>query len=154
MGIKAVFPAGVTEITVHGLHQWDRGQTLEIHDSTLPSVIEVHFANCDAREAVVHSAPVTNGVATVSIPNECLIKTTPMMVWIYEIARTSGRTVRTIRVPLTPRAKPANISVEDDGLHVEMGLPEVTEADNGKFMRVVSGVWAAASLRNAEEVNV
>ena len=29
------------------------------------------------------------------------------------------------------------------------GLPTVTEADNGKFLRVVSGAWAAAAINNA-----
>lgn len=33
-------------------------------------------------------------------------------------------------------------------------LPTVTEADNGKFLRVVNGKWAADSLRKAEEVSV
>ncbi|MBO5968597.1 MAG: hypothetical protein J6S14_08885 [Clostridia bacterium] len=30
------------------------------------------------------------------------------------------------------------------------GLPAVTEADNGKFMRVVNGTWAVASMASAE----
>lgn len=29
------------------------------------------------------------------------------------------------------------------------GLPGVTAADNGKFLRVVDGAWAAASVPNA-----
>ena len=28
-------------------------------------------------------------------------------------------------------------------------LPAVTTADNGKFLRVVSGAWSAASIQNA-----
>jgi hypothetical protein len=31
------------------------------------------------------------------------------------------------------------------------GLPAVAAADNGKILRVVNGVWAAAFLPNAEE---
>ena len=30
-------------------------------------------------------------------------------------------------------------------------LPEVTESDNGAFLRVVNGVWAAVTLPSAEE---
>lgn len=30
-------------------------------------------------------------------------------------------------------------------------LPQVTEADNGKYMRVVDGVWAAQSMDTFEE---
>ena len=32
------------------------------------------------------------------------------------------------------------------------GLPEVTAADNGKFLRVVEGAWAAAVVLNGEEM--
>ena len=32
------------------------------------------------------------------------------------------------------------------------GLPEVTAADNGKFLRVVGGAWAAAVVPNGEEM--
>ena len=32
------------------------------------------------------------------------------------------------------------------------GLPEVTAADNGKFLRVVGGAWAAAIVPNGEEM--
>ena len=32
------------------------------------------------------------------------------------------------------------------------GMPKVTAEDNGKFLRVVDGAWAAVSLPNAEEV--
>lgn len=31
-------------------------------------------------------------------------------------------------------------------------MPEVTTADNGKFLRVINGDWAAATVPNAEEV--
>ena len=30
-------------------------------------------------------------------------------------------------------------------------LPEVTKADNGKFLRVVNGLWAAAALTDVSE---
>ena len=33
-----------------------------------------------------------------------------------------------------------------------LSLPEVSTADNGKILRVVDGVWVAASLPNAEGV--
>ena len=33
------------------------------------------------------------------------------------------------------------------------GLPAVTTTDNGKFARVVDGVWSAVALTNAEEVS-
>ena len=40
----------------------------------------------------------------------------------------------------------------DDGAAAE-SLPSVSTADNGKFLRVVSGVWKAVSVTEAEEVS-
>ena len=34
----------------------------------------------------------------------------------------------------------------DDGLSDSVGLPEVTETDNGKILQVVGGTWQAAEL--------
>lgn len=44
-------------------------------------------------------------------------------------------------------------SIDKKYLPDDIGMPEVTEADNGKFLRVVDGVWAAASILNAEGVS-
>ena len=35
----------------------------------------------------------------------------------------------------------------------ESSLPDVTTADNGKFLRVVEGQWAASTVPNAEEAS-
>jgi hypothetical protein len=32
-------------------------------------------------------------------------------------------------------------------------LPTVTAADNGKFLRVTDGAWAAVAINNAEEAS-
>ena len=44
--------------------------------------------------------------------------------------------------------------IDDTALYLtpDTTIPEVTEADNGKFLRVVNGVWTAASISNFEEV--
>lgn len=33
------------------------------------------------------------------------------------------------------------------------GVPTVTASDNGKFLRVVNGTWAATTIPNAEEAS-
>lgn len=44
--------------------------------------------------------------------------------------------------------------IDPDGDHDDGGLlPPVTAADNGKFLRVVSGAWAAAAIDNANGVS-
>ena len=42
---------------------------------------------------------------------------------------------------------------QEDGATMLLGLPTVTASDNGKFLRVVDGLWAAASIPNAEEAS-
>ena len=106
MSIKAIFPAGMTEITAHGLHQWDYGRKLEIHASDLPDMIEVHVACQGMKEAVVRSCAAVNDVAEAVIPDKCLEQTTPITAWVYYIGETSGETVLTITLPIIPRTKP------------------------------------------------
>lgn len=107
MNLKAIIPSGQTEITVNGLHQWDYGRKLEIHSAELPALIEVHFACSGMTEAVVRSCAVVDGVATADIPDHCIEQTTPIVAWIYCIDDTSGKTERTIIMPIIARTKPA-----------------------------------------------
>lgn len=44
-----------------------------------------------------------------------------------------------------------NMDIIDDALAA--ALPAVTSSDNGKFLRVVEGVWAAASIADANGVS-
>jgi hypothetical protein len=106
MSIKATFPAGVQALTVNGLHQWDYGQSLEIVAPDLPALVEVHFACAGMLEAVVRSCHNDNGKVTAVIPDICLEQTTPVIAWVYEIDATSGKTTRTVTLPIIQRAKP------------------------------------------------
>ena len=56
-----------------------------------------------------------------------------------------------IDVPLTDRLPFVAVTVAPD-VTVTMicsSVPSVTAADNGKFLRVVSGAWAAVEIANA-----
>ena len=104
--ITATFPTGVSSITVNGLHQWDYGQTMQIHATDLPSMIEVHFACVGMDEALVRSCAMVGGVGAVSIPDKCLEQAAPIYAWIYEINGTVGATTKTIVLHVTPRTRP------------------------------------------------
>jgi hypothetical protein len=106
MNVKATFPAGVTKLVAHGLHQWDYGQQLEIEYEGAPAAIEVHFAYAGLRDAFVRTCAVINGKATVSIPDKCLEQTTPITAWVYEIEGARGTTTKTITLPVIQRARP------------------------------------------------
>lgn len=169
MSIKALFPAGVTEVTVNGLHQWDYGQTLEIHDNTLPSLVEIHFACPGMRDAIVRSCAVVLGVATAAIPDICLEQDSPVQAWVYEVGDASGRTIRTITLQMMARPRPAlskDIPVEVGDKYTELIsevnkvveglksgdglLPVPIEQDDGKLLGVAGGHYALVTLGTAE----
>ena len=106
MSIKATFPAGVTAMTVNGLHQWDYGRTLEIEAPELPTLVEIHFACAGMQEAEVRSCALIDGKMTAAIPDICLEQTSPVIAWVYEIGETNGRTTRMVTLPIIQRAKP------------------------------------------------
>lgn len=106
MPIRAIFTAGVNELTVSGLTQWDYGQKLEIHGLALPALIEVHFACLEMTEAIPRIGTTVDGVTTVAIPDGCLEHDTPLRAWVYVVDTTSGKTERTIHLPIVKRTKP------------------------------------------------
>jgi hypothetical protein len=106
MSIKAIFPAGVEALTVHGLTQWDYGQTLEITHPDLPAVLEVHFAAVGARDAIVRVGNGDGGVLEAPIPDELLEQSRPVLAWVYVVGETSGTTMLTVTMPLQARARP------------------------------------------------
>lgn len=105
--IKAIFPTGVTEVTVHGLHQWDFGRALEIVHPDLLGDYEVHFAAAGAKEAICTGVTFEEGgVAAVAVPNELLEQSQPIMVWVYNRATNAGETVLTAILPVQARVRP------------------------------------------------
>lgn len=106
MSLKAFIPSGQTALTVNGLHQWDYGQKLEIHDDDLPTLIEVHFACVGMTEAVVRSCNVVQGVAEAAIPDQCLEQTAPITAYIYEVGEDSGATTKVLVLTVSPRPRP------------------------------------------------
>lgn len=129
MSIKATFPAGVTALTVNGLHQWDYGQSLEIEAPDLPALVEVHFACAGMLEAVVRSCALADGKVIAAIPDICLEQTTPVVAWVYEVGETSGRTTRTVTLPIIQRAKP-------------QGSVTISPAMSDKYTELVAAVNA------------
>jgi hypothetical protein len=107
--IKVFIPEGATAAVAIGLHQWDYGRLLEIHDATLPAATEVHFACVGMDEAQVRTGSLSDGVLTVPIPDGCLEQSTPITAWVYEDDGRSGKTTKTITLPLLPRPKPSDV---------------------------------------------
>lgn len=106
MNLKAIFPTGITELTVNGLHQWDYGRKLEIHAADLPALVEIHFACPGMDEAIVRVGSAVGGVVTVSIPDRCLEQYAPITAWVYEVGETYGQTIKALTLNIMRRARP------------------------------------------------
>lgn len=114
MNLIAIIPAGITSVTVNGLHQWDYGRGLNIVADGLPRLVEVHFSCAGMTEAAVRVAEVTDSTALVTIPDQCLEQTTPVTAWVYLKNDASARTAMEITLPIIPRAQPAAVGTSDD----------------------------------------
>lgn len=106
MSIKAIFPPGLAELTVHGLHQWDYGRKLKVVAEGLPAEVEIHFACAGMETAVVRFCGAKSNAFLAAIPDQCLEQTTPITAWVFEVGETSGKTLLTVHLPIIARTKP------------------------------------------------
>ncbi len=131
MAIKVVFPADSHTATVQGLFQWDYGQVLEIEAADMGNeIVEVHFACTNMSEAIVRPCSFSNGIGTVTIPDQCLEQASTITAWVYKIVGTEGHTVKTITLPITARTRPSvarDIPQEVSNRYTEL-ITEVNEA--------------------------
>lgn len=105
--IMAVFQDQDSAVTATGLTQWDYGQVLRILGLCGLKRTEVHFALDGGGAALIQLAQMEeDGAVTVPIP-DCLLETGRSIVaYVYVTDQTSGETIRTIKMPVTRRAKP------------------------------------------------
>ena len=55
----------------------------------------------------MHTCSSVNNIATVAIPDRCLEQPNEITAWVYEINGTAGRTIYSIKIPITARTRPA-----------------------------------------------
>lgn len=147
MSIRATFPAGVTEMTAHGLHQWDYGQTLEIAADNLPALAEVHFATAGMTDAIRRVGDTTTGALVVTIPDQCLEQTAPVLAWVYRVDEEAGATILTVTLPVIKRARPQpNTTMPEavgDQYTALMGLVNQMIDDlNGGTLAIINAQYA------------
>lgn len=97
------------------LYQWDINRDLVINGLNLDQAPEIHFYNSNMEKAVVRSATLDNGIATVRIPNALLQEplTIKADVCIYE--DDVRKTIENIEIPVKAKARPLDYVFEDDG---------------------------------------
>ena len=112
MAITAVFPVGVVSLTLPPSYQWDRGQTLEIHVNKLTPRVEVHYSYPGLDEAIACTCMVSDGVATVPIPDECFEQPQSITAWVYVMSPAQGKTIKKITIPIIKRTMPPRKALE------------------------------------------
>ena len=131
MAIKALFLSGKNEALTDSLYQWDYGQELEIEAADLGSgEVEVHFACPSMSEAIVKLCYLTNGIGTVTIPDDCLEQSSTITAWVYEIVGTQGRTRKVVNIPVIARTRPSaghDIPTEFQDRYTEL-ITEINKA--------------------------
>ena len=75
------------------------------------------------------------------------------LAWIGTLARLEDIPTK-LKNPYSLNIKIGNTTTSYDGsaaktVEIPKGVPSVTTADNGKFLRVVNGAWAAVEIANA-----
>ena len=154
MAIKALFQSGNVEALTDSLYQWDYGQELEIEAVDLGTQeIEVHFACPNMTEAIVKPCYLASGIGVVTIPDDCLERSSTITAWIYEIVGTQGRTRKVVKIPVIARTRPSvghDIPTEICDRYTEL-INDVNEAlgdlENGNI--VVKKATTAESANSA-----
>ena len=101
--------------TVEPLYQWDVNQGLVIYGLSLASVPEVHFANTLMGKAIVRQSTMDEaGVISVEVPNSLLQKPYTIQTYICTYEGDSFETQYKLEIPVKPRSKPEDYTLEDD----------------------------------------
>lgn len=106
--IRAKFNGNRTASSLEpsSLTQYDYGQILVIEGINLPFAFEAHFTNRVGEETKTQLGMGNR----VEIPSEFLLSDRPIICYIFLHSREyDGKTVYTITIPVTPRAKPSDV---------------------------------------------
>jgi hypothetical protein len=113
--LTAKFTNNIDKTVVYGLTQYDKNIILQVEGLNLnDTLVQVHFANNSAMEAIVYLGAVNDNVLTVNIPNTLIIDNSAIYAWIYVNQENTGKTIKTIIMPIVSRNKPASFVEEPD----------------------------------------
>lgn len=94
------------------LYQWDKDQDLIINGLGLSVAPEVHFANANMDKAIVKQSNLSSNVVTVRIPNSLLQEALTIKAYVGVYDDTTFNVIETIEIPVIPKAKPADYTLE------------------------------------------
>ncbi len=124
--MKVDFSSGYDNVTTAALTQWDKGQVLQIYGLNLNAVEQVHFANKASESAIVLLAyKQSGGYSEVKIPNTLLESELDISAFVYVTSGSEGKTVKTVKIPVTARTKPDDFVSEPDDISEQTIIEEL-----------------------------
>ena len=104
--IFARFTPTFTNVTTNPVTQWDYGRTLRIEGLKLPTAVRIDFCISGEQETTSRIGITKDGVTDVVIPDSFLEQSNDLVAYVYVNDTTSGKTVKTINIPVDARPKP------------------------------------------------
>lgn len=113
---------------IYSLTQWDINRKVTIRDLGITEEsFVVHACNSRSKEAPICKSILSGNDITLEVPNILLQQELPLIFYIYvNNSDGSAKTVYKIRIPINPRAKPAEYIYEDN--FVYMSPDEIQKA--------------------------
>lgn len=111
--IKANFSTYGKYVT-DSLYQWDINRLLVIKGLNLDDAPEIHFFNSNMARAIVRQATLEeDGSVNVIIPNALLQEALLIKANVVVYEGDARKTIETIEIPVTPKARPSDYSLTD-----------------------------------------
>jgi len=154
--IYARFTPTLTNITTKAVTQWDYGRTLRIEGLDLPTAVRIDFGVSGDQETKGRIGITKDRVTDVVIPDSFLEQPNGIVAYVYVSNTTEGKTVRTINIPVTARAKPEEYdSTESKELFaeaIEMINDVAVRAENAEAEAKSHADSARESLEATEQI--
>lgn len=127
------------QTVTRALTQYDYGQTLMLHDVTLPETYEVHFSNSEAQGT---TKTVIGNADGVEIPDEYLRTRKPVYAFlVLHKDADDGRTVYKIKIPVNPRPAPTDEPITpQEQSAVTQAIAALNSAVE-HYPRIIDGYW-------------
>lgn len=105
---------------IYSLTQWDINRKVTIRDLGITEEsFVVHACNSRSKEAPICKSILSGNDITLEVPNILLQQELPLIFYIYvNNSDGSAKTVYKIRIPINPRAKPAEYIYEDNFVYM------------------------------------
>lgn len=136
------------QTVTRALTQYDYGQTLMLHDVTLPETYEVHFSNSEAQGT---TKTVIGNADGVEIPDEYLRTGKPVYAFlVLHKDADDGRTVYKIKIPINPRPAPTDEPITpQEQSAVTQAIAALNSAVE-HYPRIIGGYWHTYNVRTQQ----